>query len=67
MCRATSDVHPRHGCPALQAEGVLEADRLVFCGMVKALDEGIGNITVALKETGLENNTLIALTTDNGM
>lgn len=48
------------------SEGVLEADRLIFCGMVKALDEGIKNITNALFDAGIGDNTLIGLTTDNG-
>jgi arylsulfatase A-like enzyme len=34
--------------------------------MVLALDEGIGNITKALKAAGLFDNSIIALTTDNG-
>ena len=34
--------------------------------MVTALDEAIGNITRSLREAGMENNTLIIFTTDNG-
>ena len=45
---------------------VTEADRHIFCGMVLALDEGVGNITKALAKRGLLDNTVIALTTDNG-
>jgi len=41
-------------------------NRLIFCGMVKALDEGVGNITAKLTECGLDSNTVIALTADNG-
>ena len=33
--------------------------------MLTAADEGIGNLTTALKETGLWENTLIIVTTDN--
>ncbi|XP_064610401.1 arylsulfatase B-like [Liolophura sinensis] len=37
-----------------------------FAGMVSALDDAIGNITKALQEHGLYNDTLFAFTTDNG-
>ena len=33
-------------------------------GMVSALDEAIGNITVALEEGGFMENALIVFTTD---
>ncbi|XP_065187384.1 arylsulfatase B-like [Sycon ciliatum] len=41
-------------------------DRRIFCGMMMALDEGIGNITKRLKASGMWENTLIVFTTDNG-
>ena len=41
-------------------------NRTTFCGMMKALDEGIGNITTTLKDTGHLDDTIIILTTDNG-
>ncbi|KAK7105931.1 arylsulfatase B-like isoform X1 [Littorina saxatilis] len=41
-------------------------DRKICCGMVNAVDEGIGNITATLKELGKLNNTLIIFTSDNG-
>jgi arylsulfatase B len=47
-------------------EGVVEesagGNRLIFCGMVKALDEGVGNITAKLTECGLDSNTYVLLT-----
>ncbi|XP_071109424.1 arylsulfatase B-like [Haliotis cracherodii] len=33
--------------------------RRTYCGMVSALDEGIGNVTAALEERGMMDNTLI--------
>ena len=36
-----------------------------FCGMLRAADEGIGNIT-RLQERNLLDETIIILTTDNG-
>ncbi len=37
-----------------------------FYGMVSAVDDAVGNVTRALKETGLWNNTLVIYTHDNG-
>ena len=34
--------------------------------MVSAMDDGIGNLTQALKDTGLYDNSVIFFTTDNG-
>ena len=40
--------------------------RKKFCGMLRAADEGIGNITRHLQERNLLDNTIIIFTTDNG-
>lgn len=37
---------------------VTEGMRHIFCGMVLALDDGIGNITAALRDSGLLDNTV---------
>ena len=42
------------------------ANRKIFCGMMKALDEGINNITETLDKAGYLDDTVIILTTDNG-
>ena len=40
--------------------------RQKFCGLLRATDEGIGNITSLLQEKNLLDNTVIIFTTDNG-
>jgi arylsulfatase B len=37
-----------------------------YAGMLTAADEGIGNVTQALQDAGLWENTLVIFTTDNG-
>lgn len=38
----------------------------VYAAMVRALDRDVGKVTAALKEQGLEDNTLVIFTSDNG-
>ena len=40
--------------------------RRTFAGMLSCMDEGIGNVTAALKAKGLLDSSLIVFTTDNG-
>ena len=48
-------------CAEIPYEG-----RRKFCGMLKAADDGIGNITRRLQERNLLDDTIIIFTTDNG-
>jgi arylsulfatase A-like enzyme len=41
-------------------------DNVEFAGMVEATDESLGRIRAKLKELGLEENTIIIFTADNG-
>ncbi|XP_065888129.1 arylsulfatase B-like [Dysidea avara] len=41
-------------------------NRRIFCGMLRAADEGIANITMRLQEQNLLDDTIIIFTTDNG-
>jgi arylsulfatase B len=43
-----------------------DTSRRVYAGMLSALDEGIGNITKALKAAGMYNRSVIVLSNDNG-
>lgn len=38
----------------------------VYAAMLRALDRGVGEVLDALKENGLEDNTLVIFTSDNG-
>ena len=41
-------------------------DRAVYAGMLRAVDRNIGKVLDALKTNGLEDNTLVIFTNDNG-
>lgn len=41
-------------------------DNVEFAGMVEAMDESLGRIRAKLKELGLEEDTIIIFTSDNG-
>ncbi|MDV6032377.1 MAG: sulfatase [Phycisphaera sp. RhM] len=41
-------------------------DNVEFAGMVEATDESLGRIRATLQELGLEDNTIIIFTSDNG-
>jgi arylsulfatase A-like enzyme len=38
----------------------------VYAAMIRALDRGVGQVVDALRENGLEDNTLVVFTSDNG-
>ena len=45
---------------------ISDKDRRIYAAMLYKLDEGIGNITQALKDSGLYDNSVIVFSTDNG-
>lgn len=61
---APAEVPPQYEAPYV---GVIEnPTRRTFAGMISCLDEGFKNVTNALSDRGMLNNTLIIFTTDNG-
>ena len=70
---ASAQVHGPMEVPAEYLEGacneLVPADyptRKIYCGMVRAVDASIKNITDTYKKLGLWNDTVIILTGDNG-
>jgi arylsulfatase A-like enzyme len=45
---------------------IKDLHRRVFAGMLSSLDDGVGRILAKLRESGLEENTLIFFLSDNG-
>ncbi len=45
---------------------IQEAKRKNYAGLVVSLDDNVGKILTALKECGIEKNTLVIFTNDNG-
>ena len=43
-----------------------DAPRATFAGMVSRLDDGVGRVAALVRELGLDENTLIVFTSDNG-
>ncbi|KAL5256753.1 hypothetical protein ACHWQZ_G011872 [Mnemiopsis leidyi] len=67
---AYQSVHGPHMVPQRYIDQysshITNYDQKVFAAMVSSMDEGIGNITKALDESGLADNTIIVFSSDNG-
>lgn len=61
------NVHDPYQVPQRYVDpSIPDGPRRNFSGMVTALDEAVLNVTLALKETGLWNNSILFVHTDNG-
>ena len=54
--------HTSHGDGPMTEGGSLK----IFAAMMKSMDAGIGRVLDAIRRAGLENNTLVIFTSDNG-
>ena len=60
-------MHPRKSDGAMLDElGIESRKRRRYVGMVHALDQNVGRIMEALRENGVDSNTLVVFTNDNG-
>lgn len=46
--------------------GIGPQDNVLYAAMLASLDEGVGRVLDALKEAGLDDNTIVVFTSDNG-
>ena len=49
-----------------ELSGIKNHTLRVYGAMIKALDRGVGTVLKAVKDAGIENNTIIIFTSDNG-
>ncbi|MFG0287097.1 MAG: sulfatase [Rhodopirellula sp. JB044] len=47
-------------------QSIADPRRRTYAAMMKSLDEGVGRLRATLKDKGLDQNTLIVFTSDNG-
>ena len=43
-----------------------EQDNPIYAGLVESMDDAVGNVLTTLKELGLDKNTIVVFTSDNG-
>jgi arylsulfatase A-like enzyme len=55
------DFQDEHG-----ASTKLRQDHPTYAGMIERVDESVGRVMTALRETGLEDNTIVVFLSDNG-
>jgi arylsulfatase A-like enzyme len=70
MYFALASVHSPYEVPDyyrdLFSDSIADPDRRTYAGMVAAMDEAVGNVTAAFIDSGLWEDTLMVLCSDNG-
>ena len=61
LFKAPEEYRNRPGCA-----NISDSNRRTYCGMMAAVDEGVGRIVDTLRQQGVLDDTIVFFTSDNG-